>query len=530
MVLFSISRQMQKICLSFGLLTISSSLLAFYVDGSGHYGARGVTITDPGAAPDRGTHQAIEQSFQLTGEFRSGESASLFTGFRLFNNPRDAYLGDTAQPNSCNGDPKCIEKNQSTSDPGYQRYTPRVTELYIRYAFEYCIAEVGRRPRDWGLGIFLDSGKRPFSVSNSYFDGVSCNINLQKFQDLGFSFGYDKLAETGNFFDKNTAEKPKTGPSNRNDDIDQIFFSVELDDRKSSPNKFLNKQIGIYAANMKSGPIDRGGNNTELSFADLYLGFYFPRFTIRNEFLFKIGSSADPNAYSLGGAHESKSGDMATNRMNTIALAGSMEWLMVGPRETPEQTYLGSTGTRHITFFEYAIAPGDRQGYFNNTDANAVNSLSKRDENARAIALNANFTPALILFNGRTELDELKVDGIFDPKRVMNAQVYSLGYRLESKDYGNFETKLVTASLSQTPPDEVKEFYATVDKNTRRPIGFYGKSLGYELDLKYWKTLAGGVEAGLATGLLLPGKAWQVREGDKPRNSFLFQAHLVYKF
>jgi hypothetical protein len=236
------------------------------------------------------------------------------------------------------------------------------------------------------------------------------------------------------------------------------------------------------------------------------------------------------NSSSLGGAKKSSAGDPAKNRMNAIGVAGSLEWLLAGPILSPAQNYLGLSGTRHLSFFEYAIAPGDQQGYLNDGDRknkDSVISISKRDENARALAFNKNFTPALILFNGRSEIDTLKIDGIFDPKRVMNAQVYSLGYRLETKDYGNLESKLVTAKLIQSPSDEVKAYHAS---KSSKPIGYYGKSLGYELDIKYSKSFPGGLDLGFAAGALIPGLAWQTKEDQKPLNSYILQTHLVYNF
>ena len=531
---YRILKRFQRICMSFGLFALQApSASAFFVDGSGHYGVRGFTILDPAANPARGMPQAIEQTFRLEGEFRTGDSASFFAEFRLFKDARNAYLGDTAQSSTCQGDPDCNlrkkdpkSETQSVSDPGYQWLLPKVTELYLRYAFEYCILEAGRRPRDWGLGIFMDSGKRPFSISSTYFDGVSCDVNIQKFQDLGFTVGYDKLAESGSIIRAESGLNPTMGPDNRSDDVDQIFLSISYDDRKTRPNSSFNKNIGIYAANIKSGPVSGGGLNTDLSIADFYVGLYTPHLSFRNEFLFRIGSSADPNAYALGGATENSSGDVATNRLNSIGFAGSLEWLMAGPVGTL-QPYQTLSGTRHYTFFEWAYAPGARQGYYNDSNSDSPISLTKRDTNAKAIAFNANYTPGLILFNGRSQIDDLKVDGVFDPKRVMNAQVYSLGYRLENKDYGTFEPKLITAMLNEGPSNDVKAYYAGQSK---KKVGYYGRSLGYELDLKYSRMFSGGFELGAATGALLPGHAWQTSDEQKPLTSYIFQAWAVYKF
>lgn len=535
MVRRSVSRQIKIVCIVFGLFSaLSTSAFAFFLDGSGHYGVRGFTIVDPASSPARGMPQAIEQSFRLLGEVRSGDSASFFAELRLFPDPRNAYLGDHGQPSTCNGrdsdpdNPDCKKKIQSVTDTGYSWITPKVTQFYMRYAFDYCILEAGRRPRDWGMGIFLDSGTRPFSVTSSTFDGISCTINLQKFQDLGFSFGYDKLAETGSLIRSVPGKDPNPGPDSPSDDVDQYFLSIELDDRKTRPNSSFNKQIGIYAANIKSSEVKKGGMNTDLSFADLYLGLYFPRFTFKNEFLFRLGSTADPNARSLGGAYSNSSGEVASNKLNAIGLAGTLEFLMSGPSVSSQVPYIGLTGSRHTSFFEYAIAPGDKDGYYSEkTDASSAISNTKRDQNATAMAFNSNFTPALILFNGRSQIDDLKVDGVFDPKRIMNAQVYSLGYRFENKDYGNIESKIVTALLGQSAPSDVKSYHASREN---KPIGYYGRNLGYELDLKYWKTFTGGIDASLAAGTLMPGAAWRTREDQNPVTSYIFQAGLVYNF
>ncbi len=510
----------------------TSPLLALFLDGSGHYGLRSETLTNPASAPNRGMHQATDQSFRLEVEARSSDTASFFMEFRLFDDPRNAYLGDSPNAVPCKNEPNtsgpCKPEQQSVLDPGYKSLIPKVTKFYLQYAFDYCILKAGRRDRDWGLGILLDSGKRPFSISASSFDGITCDVNLQKFQNLGFSVGWDRLAETGSLIRQNPNQSITVGPSNGSDDIDQYYLSIEYDDRKTHPNSFFNKQIGIYGANIKSGSISGGGYNTELSIADLYLAFYFPNLSFKNEFLFRIGKSADPHASLLGGASETSSGEIATNKLSSIGIAGALEWLLAGPSAPSSVPTLGFSGTRHLAFLEYAFAPGDSQGYYTDTkDPDSLISKTKRDEKASAVSFNPNFSPALILFNGRSEIDEMKVDGIFDPSRVMNAQVYSLGYRFESKDYGNIESKLITAYMNQGPSDAVKTYHLNKEE---KPFGYYGRNYGLELDIKYWRTFSYDINAGVGAAALLPGQAWKVMEDQKPLASYLMQVYMVYNF
>ena len=88
-------------------------------------------------------------------------------------------------------------QNQNVLDSSYQAYRFLVKKAYLRHASKYCIVEAGRRGRDWGLRLLFDSGERPFSRQQTIFDGISCHVNIQKTQNIGFAFGLDKLRETG---------------------------------------------------------------------------------------------------------------------------------------------------------------------------------------------------------------------------------------------------------------------------------------------------------------------------------------------
>jgi len=281
---------------------------AFFLDGNGHYSLRGETRPWPAFSKDSGIYQAIQQSFRLEGEVRFNDRSSMLLELRIFDDPRLAYLGDTAQPGECsprlNPDgstrSKCEGLTQSSGEPRYKAYLPKITTAYIKYAFDMCIVEAGRRPRDWGIGIFMDSGSAPFDTDASVYDGFGCKINIQKTQTLGFSFGYDKLAETGAYidnpynnpyasatdrqrYDEKNATNPRTfGPTDSDDDLDQFYFTIEYDDRKANAGAPFTKQIGVYFANITAAAIKdtghptikdtghRGGSNTDLKFLDLY--------------------------------------------------------------------------------------------------------------------------------------------------------------------------------------------------------------------------------------------------------------------
>lgn len=278
----------------------STNAFGFTLDGKGHYGAKGQTLTNPGMSSQMGTQQAIEQSFLMEGEARLNDRSSFFMDLRLFDDG-NRYMGDVAKPNTCaprrnqdgtlNSD--CEGRVQDQDQPGYSQITPKISAAYARYAFDFCLLEVGRRPRDWGLGILLNSGHKPFDVSSSYFDGASCKFNTQKSQAIGFSVGYDKLQETGaaydNPFDRpnsdateesdfnasGRADASKYGANCSSDDMDQIYFTIEFDDRDSSSGSTYSKNIGVYFANLFSPESKNDGiPATDIKYLDLYSGLY----------------------------------------------------------------------------------------------------------------------------------------------------------------------------------------------------------------------------------------------------------------
>jgi hypothetical protein len=561
-------------------LALATPAQAFFVDGDGHYALRGETRTNEAFAKDSGYYQAIEQSFRLHGEARFNDQSSMNLEFKLFDNPRESYLGDYSKSGGrvpcepyeyapavdSNGNPDPAEqadqdanpKNQdslpcnhpNTGEPRYEPYTPRVTKAYVRYAFDYCILEAGRRPRQWGLGMFLDAGDKPFDTDASVFDGVTCNVNIQKTQTLGFSVGYDKIAETGayNYLGDDEHTTRRFGANDTGDDVDQFFFTIEYDDRKANAGATFTKQVGVYFAQVNSRKLSDGGSNTDLKFLDLYTGFFFSDLAFRNELLFRMGKSADPNWIGLGGAFRDD-GTQATNKLNAIALAGGFEWTLsrsgaaVGPVE-----FNKGDATRHVIFLNYALAPGDSDGWFDGP-ANAepgeeAVSIDHRDSSVSAVSFHRNFKPALILFNGRPESDRLNVDGAFNPSRVENANVYYTCYRYENMSIGNFEVKYITASLNKSIPGPVKTAYNERNANLPnctdeittgcddgdRPAGFYGNTLGHELDFTYAYKIGRDAELGLAAAGALPGTAWRTNESRKPVNNFLLQSSVVFNF
>jgi hypothetical protein len=536
-------------------LLSATTAKAFFVDGDGHYALRGETQTQPGFQKNTGTYQAIEQSFRLRGEVRVSDQSSLFLEFHLFDDPRSAYMGDKPDPRTCKENqrnPSTREVNlpcdyQDSSEPHYKPYVPQITKAYVRYAFDYCVVEAGRRPRDWGLGIFLDSGEKPFATSASTFDGVTCDINIQKTQTLGLSVGYDKLQETGSAADLTETGVPRGyGPADGGDDLDQYFFTIQYDDRKANAGAAFTKQVGVYFAQVSSRKLGDGGSSTDMKYLDLYTGFFFSDLSLRNEILFRMGKSGDPNWRYYGGL-DYANGDAAVNNVQSIGVAGELKWTLsragaaIGPAD-----YNKGDASSHSLFFDYAYAPGDSSG-------DGYKPLAERNTKVTAMAFNRNYKPALLLFNQHPAQDNMIVDGQFNPSRVMNATVFGTGYRYESMAAGNVEVKLVTAQLANNSIDTAHKasIAAAADANATsyhdanntaaedaertkrrnaRPAGFFGKSLGYELDVAYGYKFGKEADVGAAIGAAMPGDAWKIDEKTRPSNNFLLQTYGAFHF
>ena len=525
------------------LSSLSFANMAFsaaYIDAKGHYSLTGETNTHPGFDKAGGYFQAIKQNFGLNTEFRVSDKSSFWMQFKLFENSRDAYLGDQSQPKECspkepqsdgsmgvsntgNAD-NCAGRYQNTESPGYTPYTPKVTQAYVVHANDYCLLKAGRRPRHWGLGVFLNSGDGPFDTSSSVYDGVTCEINIQKTQLLGFSFGYDKLTETGSPVEADVVSNGRGfGAKRSSDDLDQYFFTIEYDDRKSNIGSSFTKNVGFYFANITS---EGGGPKTDIKILDLYTGFFMRDLTFKNELIFRLGKSADPSFVRLGGT-SSVEGNVVSNQVQAIGAAGAIEYTLahsgeiIGPAE-----YHQGNAENHSIFLEYAFAPGDRDGYQKEFDG-AGNFVERKNKNASAMSFHRNYKPALILFNSPSSMDYLRVDGIFDPDKVMNATVIATGYRYNNLETGNFELRFITAQLNETMPDY--EIMQEKDADTRL-IGYGGRLLGYEIDLKYDRPLGKYYDWGLAGAAAVPGDAWKINKGQAPTSSFLVKAFASMKF
>lgn len=498
--------------------SISNQSYAAHLHTTGHFGLKAETREGATQGSEEDFKQATTTSFSLYTEARINEKVSFFLDLRLLdqNTSGANYLGNTASSRtSCPTSTQRVKigdvENNGTAtgeevytdeavsqcdnegfsgDSGYSPYYPVAQKAYLQLATDYCLLQVGRRGRSLGMGIFLDDGNKPFSRNASVFDGISCDVNIQKSQTLGFSIGYDKIAEN------NPASK---------DDLDQYFIALNWDDSAKSNDGF-SKQISLYLSNI-SGDSEVDPGSVDYKLFDLYTQFNLGVFVLKAEAVFRTGKSGEKRWESLAGEFNKK------QKLDTINFALRTEWI-VGESGTKTGVKPYETGTyeRSLMFFEYFRVPGDADGYEPNS--------SERDSEVKAMPLHRNFKPALVLFNhpGSGSKD---IAGIYYEDRMVNVNMYTLGYRYESVQSGDFEAKLIMASLLET--------YSESLDSDEVPVGYYGSDLGTELDLTYKFGLSANTKMTLAAGYLIAGDALQTSDSS-PKNTLTLQTSLITTF
>ena len=516
------------LCLA-GAAFINTSAYGYFLTGEGFYSAKGEMRTKPGFQNDTGLVEVLDQYLRIGTEFRVSDKASFVGELRIFENPRKSYMGDVTAVQKCHKDSTadgsntgyqaasgCENYPQSTYNPQYKNMTPKFSKYYIQYATDYCILRAGRRGRQLGMGIYLDEGLDVFDTGISAYDGISCDVNIQKTQTLGFSAGYDKVSESQSFTNYYLTDSS----SARSDDLNQFFASLTYDDSKANQSKEFKKKIEIYFANIVGGE----KYDTNIKYGDIFFGFYFNRFELLNELVFTTGKSADKNWEMLGGLSSIDESALVQNKIQSLASAGSLRYYVSksGSYLGPAKYSQGNIFNQSIVF-EYAYAPGDSDGYKRQYEG----FTAQRNKDVEAFAFNQNYKPALIFFNARETNDDMRIDGVFDPFRILNAYLLGLGYEIESSKFGNIKAELFYSSLLQGMPEEVK--IATENADTKM-VGYYGKDIGYEIDLQYSYLFDRGLELGANLAAAMPGQAWKIKDDNEPENNYLMQGYVTFNF
>lgn len=521
------------IYMAIALGCLSSSAHAFTLSGEGHLSLEAQFRSKPTTQDDEDSLRGVRHNLRLGLEGVISDKASFFTELRISENLRDAYLGNGATSRECQnqnvtptptaaagtaggtaapatvptGPNRCSAGSQDPAEPGYASFRPVLSQLYAQIAFEYCILKAGRRARHWGMGLLYDDGKDPYDTDRSTFDGLSCSLNIDKMQNLGFEVGYDILKETGT--ELGSPAIADTGVGSKDDDLHQVFVSMTVDDREKKEDAFFRKHIGIYF-----GYIFGKDFETKVSVADVYTDLYIGGVRWQNELVFRFGDSANP-AFSRYG-----SSDLGTVEadVNAFGAGGEVSYVVSekGSFDGPEELERG-TYQSHTVKAVYALASGDDDGYA---------AASARDSDAEAMYLHRNYKPAMMLFNGPSALDGLNVDGVYNADQITNAYVYGLGYEYKNLGIGTIGLTVLGAQLQ----NDASSAAQAAASSTNPVFGFGGKDLGFEVDLSYTRKMGKYANLGVEVGYLLPGDAWELHSGSDPENTFGVEAGVQFKF
>ena len=157
----------------------ATSASGVHFNATGHFGLKGISRTAP--IGGTGTYLAMERDFQLMAEARINEDISVYLDTRIWIYPENEfYYGNTAATTTACGDGSEACDEPFTGNSTYAPFDLTAQKAFARIGTDYCILEVGRRGRDWGMGIYLDAGNDPYDFEASIYDGVSCDVNAQR--------------------------------------------------------------------------------------------------------------------------------------------------------------------------------------------------------------------------------------------------------------------------------------------------------------------------------------------------------------
>jgi hypothetical protein len=475
-------KSLKKTVLLFLALFSSQQGFSFFITGEGHYGIRPEFRTKPDLTAGA-SYFSVNQSLRLMAELRAHERTSFFAELRLFQTEREAKLGQH------------LDGNSDIFSPVYQAISPRITKAFLRHTMDYAVIELGRRPRSWAQGLLYDAGEKPFATSASIFDGVTAYIEPSKSQSLSFMAGYDIL--------HNGAPVEKQADTNI---FHQIFGGVSFDTEKLQGTGPIASDTGLYLAHMFDSYRKPGDASTSASFFDAYFNFTFNPIHLKwkNELLGVWGAAGTDQAKKLG----ARSGRGESIELGSFSVASHLEWTFfekgsyLGPKDFNKGDY-----KRSLIYFDFVFLPGMAEG-----------ADEPKLAKTNAFKAHENFKKTLILFNTKPSLDDAHVDGVFDPYRMMNTHLYSLGVRYEDLKIGNFEGKFTHARLSKT-----HEAAGKVGHKDN------GASLGFEADISYSINFGKNITVGADLGMLVPGNALKSTRIPDPSISFLAQAAVLFK-
>jgi hypothetical protein len=187
-------------------------------------------------------------------------------------------------------------------------------------------------------------------------------------------------------------------------------------------------------------------SNTDLNILDVYAKFYISKFYLGAELLYPTGTTQSPNYRSLGGAGECSSSTGLTCNSQKISAFASLlkvkyqfdsdKFTSIAATEK-SQNVLG-TEERKISNVASLMA-----GYVSGGSNQFESSIVSNSNEIKAISLNSNIQPAILMFNSTTPAVNGMPGGM-----LTNTTFVRLDYTYENPNYGSFSPAFIWGKIN----------------------------------------------------------------------------------
>jgi hypothetical protein len=446
--------------------------------------------------PATRTFQGWRVPFGLTLEGKPTNNVSLFLDLRysLNSSPNVASsLGNTS-PDGADA-LKGNEVNQpftTSGGRGEKFSSPTIGYAFAQYVSDVGLFRAGRIPQHWGLGIWRNADWLPEGGTLSTADAISATFDL-----------------TSTFSGSIAFEKNSEGSvASLEDDSDAFTVNALLADDVADVNSSgVTRQIGIafQAYSHKQ-------SSTNLKTLDVYSKIYVDSFGVEGEILYPTGETKSLGYSVLGGKNVQCAGPKNQNNLyiscenqkyEGFAALFKLRYQLGGkPLGVNNSVYLAATdearakaptslvSDSHIASLWFGYARGDKDGFANSTSP---------DSSIQSTPLHPNIRPSLLMFQVYNSLEK----GM--PGSAIQNSLFVRGdYSYETAGFGQINTALIWAQLDKKN-ENVSDNSIGTDKN-----------LGVEINLGYQYRTVDKINFGIDSGLWVPGKAWQPKNGSKP--------------
>ena len=405
---------------------------------------------------------------------------------------------------------------------GSKMGTLQLAQAYLAYATPFGIFQAGRMPRNWGLGIWLNSAWNPYSGQISTSDAVS----------FASAFSHFKIQALFEIYNKSQ------GGRDESQDASAWSVFATLGDVDAEPSTAgFSRELGLGFSSFQND-----ATRTSLQIVDIYGKLFVPSFSLGGEFLFFSGDTKSAQYQALGGDVSCPTTPGITCSAQKVFTFSSMVkagFLILGPQASSTlkqiETERKQVGTAlrseaHLANAMFIYASGDKTQFI--ADGGGKNGIGGG-------YIHPSVNPPFLMFITPF------AQGMPGPM-MTNITFLRFQYEYEHPKYGSFAPSLTWGRLNTANPmfgtlckDTNKAILPTgsigdqVAENTPCDISHFGKNkdLGVEFELSYRYTMPDLVQLGADVSYWRVGKAWEnsvTKTG--PKNAYGIRLSLIREF